>query len=60
MRHRAAIQGDIAQVVGAHGVKSDRASAARGKLTEYDRACCRADMGQRMIDREQRRTGHAA
>ena len=58
--HRAALQGDVAAAEAAPGTKSGAATKARSALSRYDGHCCRADMGQRMINREQRRTGHAA
>jgi hypothetical protein len=58
--HRGALEGDVAAAEATHGAKSKQATTARAALSRYDGDCCRADMGRRMIDREQRRTGHAA
>ena len=58
--HSAALQADVAKAEAKHGASSDHAETARALLTEYNQNCCRADMGQRMIQRQQRRTGHAA
>lgn len=57
--HQAALQARVAAAQAAHGNPSRPLTNARTALSKYEGHCCRADMGRRMIDREQRRTGHA-
>lgn len=58
--HQAALQANVAAAAATHGDPSKQLTNARTALSSYEGHCCRADMGRRMIDREQRRTGHAA
>ncbi len=58
--HQAALQAEVTAAQAAHGDPSTPLTNARTALSTYEGHCCRADMGRRMIDREQRRTGHAS